>query len=125
MSQSIKLQTSAILHIPLNIYDKDFTFIVNGESFHVNKFVADLLSQKVSKYHSVDPTINEIIINTKNRGNFEKFLQLQNFEEICLSEEEMKFNCEIIKQLETSTIEIKENRSEITIDNVHIIIHHQ
>lgn len=117
MSQSIKLQTSAILHVPLSKYDKNFTFIVNGESFHTSQLVADLLSQKVSNYHLVDPTINEISINTKNRGNFGQFLKLQNFEENHFSKEESKFICEIMKQLETTKIELNENRNKLIIDN--------
>lgn len=102
MNQSIKLQTSAVLHEPLNKHDKDFTFIVNGESYHTSKFVADLLSQKVSNYHSIDPTINEITIKTQTSGNFDHFLKLQNFEESTFSEEGSKFIFEVMKQLETS-----------------------
>lgn len=119
MMQSIKLQTSAILHIPLDKYDNDFTFIVNGQYFKTSKIVADLLSSKISSYHSIDPTISDITINTHFKGDFQKFLQLQQFKEENISSiEEFLFIREIIKELGTEKVKIIENREDITIENV-------
>lgn len=119
MKQSIKLQTSAILHVPLDKYDNDFTFIVNGQYFKTSKIVADLLSSKISSYHSIDPTISDITINTHFKGDFQKFLQLQQFKEENISSiEEFLFIREIIKELGTEKVKIIEYREDITIENV-------
>lgn len=118
MPQSIRLQTSSILHIPLEKYDDDFTFIVNGQYFKTSKIVADLLSTKISSYHLIDPTISNITINTHIKGDFHKFLELQKFKEENLTIDDFLFICEIMKKLGTEQVEIKENREEINIDNV-------
>ena len=115
MKQSLILQASSILHIPLDKYDKEFTFIVNGQLFQTSRLVADLLSTKISRYHLTDPTVNEITINTKTKGNFQLFLNLQQFNEEKLSFSDFIFLKEIINQLGT---EVKEIQDEITLDNV-------
>lgn len=40
------LKISSILGVLFDNYPKDFTFFVNGETFHTNKIIADLLSKK-------------------------------------------------------------------------------
>lgn len=46
MSKLIKahLKQSSILNVPFQKYEKDFTFVVNGEEFKTNRFISDLLS---------------------------------------------------------------------------------
>lgn len=39
-----QLLTSSILNIPLQDYEKKFTFIVNGQKFKTSIFIAELLS---------------------------------------------------------------------------------
>lgn len=118
MNQSIKLQTTSILHVPLNNYEKDFTFIVNGKEFQTTKVIADLLSPKISNSHLLDPTISHIIINTRSQGNFQRFLNLQKFELENISSDELLFFGEIIEQLGTENVDINIAKVDITIDNV-------
>lgn len=69
--------------IPINIYDKNFTFIVNGKKYAVNRFFADLLSPKIRKLHYVDESINEFQISTEDQkyeDHFPDFLNLCLFE---------------------------------------------
>ena len=75
----IQLNLSAVLGIPLNKYDNDFAFIVNGEEFKTSRVVSDLLSPKIAKYHSIDPTIETFTINTAYKGHFELILNLINY----------------------------------------------
>ena len=79
MKDTIKLQTDSILHIPLDSYEQDFTFIVNGEEFRTNKIISHILSQKISKFHLSDPTIDTYSIKTNSKGDFSHFLNLINF----------------------------------------------
>ena len=106
------------MHVPLNNYEKDFTFIVNGKEFQTTKVIADLLSPKISNSHLLDPTISHIIINTRSQGNFQRFLNLQKFELENISNDELLFFGEIIEQLGTENVDINIAKVDITIDNV-------
>ncbi|KAK8883939.1 hypothetical protein M9Y10_043041 [Tritrichomonas musculus] len=122
MENTIKLQTDSVIHVPFQNYQKDFTFIVNSERFKTSTLAADLLSQKISKIHLSDPTINEFLINTEIQGDFNKILKLINFESQQFSEEDLPFITEVIETLEINKIfiEIKSEfeNEEITLDNI-------
>lgn len=107
MSLKIQLQPSSILHVPLNNYDQDFTFIVNKEETHTSRIVADLLSPKISQLHQIDSTISEYSINTKSQGKFAKIINLVKFIEEEISEEEIPFYSEVFEKLEISPEYIK------------------
>lgn len=109
MNNSIKLRTDSILQIPIQNYQKNFTFIVNGKKYETNIFVADLISSKISKIHQADPTINEYFINTQSNGDFNNVLQLINFESKSITDEELPFVREIIEDLCTEKIDININ----------------
>lgn len=119
----ISLQTKSILNVPLRNYE-DFWFIVNGKKFKTTRIISDLLSPLICQIHSTDPTMSEFIINTKGNGDFEKVLQLANFNEEEISQNELPFFSEIFEILETETIninsqdQINNNNNENTIENV-------
>ncbi|KAK8857516.1 hypothetical protein M9Y10_015921 [Tritrichomonas musculus] len=121
----IKLQTDSILQVPLNMYQLDFTFNINGEEFQTTRFVADLLSPKISKLHQSDPTCSEYFIKTQVKGNFTNFLKLINFNTAEFNENEMLFIYEIIEKLGIQYIDIETHNTEITEDNVvdHLLLH--
>lgn len=118
MSDTIQLQVSCVSNIPLQNYIKDFTFIVNDEKFETNIFIAHMLSPIISKMYLIDPTINEFTITTKEHGNFQKILDLVNFNINEISENEKNFLSDIFDQLGTENIKITEKDPEITINNV-------
>lgn len=122
MSQpfQIKLNTSAIVHVPIQYYNEDFLFIVNGKEFHTKRLIADLLSTKISHLHSVDPTIYKYCINTEEKGDFSHILNLINFAKNDVPEKEYAFIIEVIGLLENDSIEMTENdeSTEITLNNV-------
>lgn len=76
---TIQLKLSSIENIPFQIYDQDFSFFVNGKEYQTPRIISDLLSPKICKIHSIDPTFNEYIINTHNSGDFSHIIQLINF----------------------------------------------
>ena len=51
---TFQLKTSSIEEVPLQSYNKEFTFIVNGEEFYTSKVESDLLSAKINKIHLND-----------------------------------------------------------------------
>ena len=40
----VQLKTTSVLDLPLQFYDKDFTFIVNGTEYPTSRVISDLLS---------------------------------------------------------------------------------
>ena len=104
----------------LNKYDNDFAFIVNGEEFKTSRVVSDLLSPKIAKYHSIDPTIETFTINTANKGHFELILNLINFIPNDVQENEIPFISEVIEILENESIQLPNPNDSIKIteDNV-------
>lgn len=115
---SLKLQTDSILQVPFGNYEKDFTFVVNGKDYTTNKIVADLLSTKISKLHLVDPTMSQIIINTRVNGDFQSFLDLINFKSQTISEQDLPFISEIFEALQPEKIKINLSAAKTTIDNI-------
>ena len=71
----IQLSTESIIKVPLQTYEK-FIFIINGEKFITNRLTSDLLSPKICKIHTIDPTVDEFIMNTKEQSDFSVFLNL-------------------------------------------------
>ena len=70
-------------------YAKNFTFIVNNKRYQTSRFLADLLSPTISKYHLIDESINEFTLTTiktngkpkNNDDYFLDFLSLSAFNE--------------------------------------------
>lgn len=116
----VQLNTASVLHVPLQIYDNDFSFIVNGEEFKTSRIISDLLSPKISAYHQSDPTLSEFTITTKTKGHFSYILQLSNFTKFSIPDSEIDFFSEVIEILGNEAIEIinLEPDREITEDNV-------
>lgn len=113
----IQLQPNCILTVPFQMYDADFTFIVNGEEFKTSRIISDILSPVICRIHSDDPTCESFTINTQERGDFSRILQLTQFNEVTFSEVEIPFISEVIKILGNTSIEYEAN-TEITVDNV-------
>ena len=57
------LDSKCVKNLPLDKYEKDFTFIVNGRRYQTSRIVADLMSPQIRKFHYVDPSIDEFVIN--------------------------------------------------------------
>ena len=123
-NSQIKLNTTCLLKVPLDSYDKDFSFIVNGEEIKTSKIISDLLSPVISRIHSSDPTFDTFIINTRNQGDFSHFLNLFNFELHNLPDSEIPFILEITEKLGIEAIEYvnSNDTTEITNDNVFRLI---
>ena len=124
---NLKLGYSNILNVPLDAYGKDFMFVVNNQEFKTSRLTAELLSPKICQIHSIDPTFDQININTKEKGDFSEFLKLVKFEPTKLKINELEFIKEIIEFLEIDNIEIikADETNEITESNVFSLIQNQ
>ena len=120
----IQLKTSCVTTVPLQVYNNDFSFIVNGEEFKTSKIISDLLSPVICQIHSNDPIFDTFIINTQERGNFSHILNLLNFKPNNIPNNEIPFFLEIIEILGISSIEYQcpKESTEITIDNVFTLL---
>lgn len=114
----LKLSLERAKEIPLNQYDKNFTFIINGSQYHTSRIVADLLSPTICQLHYNDPTISEFLINTEQDGNFQHILNLVNYNTNDISEDEIPFLGEILQKLNNNMIQIQLPEVSLTKDNV-------
>lgn len=116
----MQLNTSTIMNLPIHNYNDEFTFIVNGEAFQTTCLISDLLSPNICKIHSVDPTLCQFIINTKEKGHFSYILNLIKFDPIEFPLNEISFITEVIELLGNNSIELidKINPPQITKENV-------
>ena len=75
------LSNKNMKNLNLDLYEKDFTFIINGKEIKTAKFIADILSPLISKMHRSDPTFDHYQINIENKKynnsfDFNKILNL-------------------------------------------------
>lgn len=129
MSKDLKIQlrTKAIRNVPLSSYnDYDFLFIINGEEFKTTKIISDLISPKISQIHRNDPTACAFTINTENKGSFSNILNLTNFSQISIPEDEIPFLIEIYQILGCDSIDLSNLNGQITEDNaIKFLIQHE
>jgi hypothetical protein len=94
---TIKLSASGLANIQMQ---NDFDFIV-GKSHHCcPSFIADFLSPKLAQLHTVDPTINNIILSTEDRySNFDSFLSLGRGQSIRINSENRDFFVSLSSEL--------------------------
>ncbi|KAK8871446.1 hypothetical protein M9Y10_007175 [Tritrichomonas musculus] len=119
MSQGspIRLSISSILNVPLQTYQKDFSFIVNGEEFRTSRLISDLLSPVICQIHSNDPTVDSFTINTQHHGDFSHILHLTDFNSSNIPSDQLPFIVDVFGIL---GIQCQEEIApiEITFDNV-------
>lgn len=111
-STQIELNESCLLNVPLQNYGNDFTFIVNETEFKTSFIVSDLISPKICKMHTIDPTINTFIITTKHQGDFSQIINLTKFTALSVNKAEIPFIIEVVEALEIKSINMKDLFSE-------------
>ena len=85
--------------IDFHEFEKDFLFIVNGEIYQTNSFVANILSPNISKNYKEKVKTSYYEINTKHEGDFNKIIEYGEMKSINISKEERKYFIDILKQL--------------------------
>ena len=132
-SKGIALSAKGIKNI---IFDENmdlFTFIINGDIFECNKYIADFISPNVSQMHRLDPTFSEYTINlasqeTFTKDHFQKLMDIAQGDEVILSAEELFLFNELSLHLGNKELyQMVESNlpTQITMDNVVSIIKHE
>ena len=99
---------------------------MNGKLFKTSRIVADLLSPKIAQMHFNDPTSCEYSIQTNENGDFQKILNLINFERIDILPNEIPYIHEILEILDNQSIQIYNKNPNVIIsldyifDNIQI-----
>lgn len=125
MAQSkVRLNLSALLSIPFEVYPNDFSFIVNQEEFKTSHLISELLSPKICRMRSNDPTINSFLIDTESQGDFGEILDLISFNEKEITSNELPFLIEVLDNLENENITLisDDQNCELTKDNIFTFI---
>ncbi|KAK8883912.1 hypothetical protein M9Y10_043014 [Tritrichomonas musculus] len=116
----IQLDSSCIFGVPLQTYENEFTFLVNGEKFKTSRLISELLSPKICKIHSVDPTIDTFCINTSEHGHFSNILDLVKFNAKSIPTSEIPFIAEVVEQLGNETLRLTDDETpqELNLDTI-------
>ena len=102
------LSCENVKNIPIDKYEQNFTFIVNGKRYQTSRVKADLLSPVVSGYHLIDESIEEMSITTKGGKEketqteidyFSDFLKLTDFSTKSIDENHRKHYIEYFYEL--------------------------
>jgi hypothetical protein len=73
--KTVWLSAKGLKNIQMNEYENDFTFIVGGFRHSCPRFVAQFISPRVSRLHSIDDTISTLEIAVEDNGrNFSQLL---------------------------------------------------
>jgi hypothetical protein len=68
LSERIEVGLSAkgLINVPRNVYENDFTLIVDDSHYKCPSVFAAFLSRRIGSLQSIDPTIREFHISTKD-----------------------------------------------------------
>jgi hypothetical protein len=62
----VQLSASGLRNVQQKLYENDFTFIVGSERYRCPSFIAEFLSPRISHLRSIDPTLNEFLIDCED-----------------------------------------------------------
>jgi hypothetical protein len=62
----VQLSSAGLSNIQNNLYENDFTFIVQNECYHCPSFIAEFLSPHISRLRSNDPTLQQYEIDASD-----------------------------------------------------------
>lgn len=102
---TIQLKANTILNVPLNTYDSDFLFLVNGEEYKTSRIKSDLLSPIICQYHQNDPTMDTFKIDTNYPGHFSYIFDLLDFKPVSIPNDEIPFILEVLKIINNDSID--------------------
>jgi hypothetical protein len=73
----IALSAKGLRNLPKNVYENDFTFIVDKSCYHCPSFLASFLSPRICRLQMKDPTLREFHIETDDPTDlFETILEV-------------------------------------------------
>jgi hypothetical protein len=101
------LSSAAIKNIVLDQIQEDFDFIVGGKGYKCPRILAQFLSPRVCLSHSVDPSIAEYIVETRDLNDqFKLFMSLGSGSTIQVSEANLDFFVSLYRELSNQNLYI-------------------
>jgi hypothetical protein len=89
----VSLSAKGLLNIPRNMYENDFTFFVRDSHYECPSVFAAFLSRQIGSLQSIDPTIREFHISTKDPHKyFSKIVDLSSGLTISVDLEDKDFS---------------------------------
>jgi hypothetical protein len=120
--RQVALSARGLSHIQYGDDMNDFEFIVGDEHYRCPWFIASFLSSRIAKLRSVDNTICQFLIGTKDQGNeFSRFLSLGQGERVTIGRDTLSFYESLSEELlnEELSIVVSEGfMNDMTCDNV-------
>jgi hypothetical protein len=111
---TVWLSAKGLKNIRIEEYEKDFTFVVGGFRHSCPRFVAEFISPRVSRLHSIDETISTLEITVEDSGG--EFCQLL-FGSIEVSDSTKSFLMSIAAALENTELYLAV-REELSVCNI-------
>jgi hypothetical protein len=103
--RKLKLTGYGMGNIAKSKKENDFVFIVGDTRYECPWFVADFLSPRIGRLHSIDPTLCEFVICTKDlHDQFNDFISLGDGCEILLTSTNRSFFVSVAAELENYEI---------------------
>ena len=99
MNEIRKIDIENIQRIDFDKFEKDFSFIVNGQVYQTNSIIASVLSPDVWKLFEEGTNKAYYEINTKYRGDFNRIIEYGEMKAISINKEEQKYFKNIMKEL--------------------------
>jgi hypothetical protein len=102
---AFSLTTRGLSHVPMRESSGDFSFIVGGSTYRCPSLIAEFLSPRIAKLRSVDETITNFRIKTRDKGgHFSEFVSLGRREPLLLNESNRSFHLSVSKELGNSEL---------------------
>jgi hypothetical protein len=105
LMRQVSLSAKGLANISMKNYENDFTFFVGQARYAVPSFVAELLSPRIGYIRSIDPTVTEFVISSKDRGHqFPRLLSMASGSSVTLTDQHAEFLGYICRELENQDL---------------------
>ena len=101
-NEEMKIGFDSLQRIKFEQFEKDFSFIVNGEIYQTSSAVACILSPRISKCFEENMSISSYSINITDKGDFNQIIQYGEMKAINIKEEIKPYFENIMKKLGNS-----------------------
>ena len=121
MNKLTNINLKNIQRVHFDKFEKDFSFIVNGQIYKTNSFVANILSPHISKMTDENMNVRYYQVNTKHDGDFNRIIENGEMKSMNIKEEENQYFRNIMKQLGNNDEAIRfyeEFQADISNENV-------
>ena len=121
MKDIAKIGANNIQRVHFDKFEKDFSFIVNGEVYQTNSYVASILSPNISKLFDENINISCYELNPKYQGDFNRIIEYGEMKPVHIKKGENQYFRNIMQLLGNNEEFLRfsqELQEEISFENV-------